>query len=86
MTLVTGTAVYFIIWWITLFMVLPFGVQRDTDVQEGNDPGAPTQHRILLKMGINTVIATAIWMVVYLVDVYDIISIQDLTPSDRPTY
>ena len=24
---VTGTAVYFIIWWLTLFMVLPFGVR-----------------------------------------------------------
>ena len=86
MTAVTGAAIYFIIWWITLFMVLPFGVQRDTEVQEGNDLGAPAKHRILLKMGMNTVLATAIWMVVYLVDVYDIISIRDLVPSDLPRY
>jgi len=37
-------------------------------------------------MGVNTVLATAIWMVVYLVDVYDIISIRDLAPSDPPRY
>ena len=86
MTAVTGAAIYFIIWWITLFMVLPFGVQRDTEVQEGNDLGAPAKHGILLKMGINTALATAIWMVVYLVDVYDIISIRDLVPSDLPRY
>ena len=45
MTAVTGAAIYFIIWWITLFMVLPFGVQRDTEVQEGNDLGAPAKHK-----------------------------------------
>ena len=82
MTIVTGAAVYFIIWWITLFMVLPFGVQRDTNVRDGNDLGAPAQHQILFKMGINTIIATALWLVVLIIDVYDIISIQDLTPSN----
>ena len=86
MTIVTGAAVYFIIWWITLFMVLPFGVQRDTNVRDGHDLGAPTKHRILFKMGINTIIATALWLVVFIIDVYDIISIQDLTPSNRQTY
>ena len=64
-------------------MVLPFGVQSDMNIQDGNDPGAPVKHRILFKMGINTIIATALWLVVFIIDVYDIISIQDLTPSDR---
>ena len=86
MTIVTGAAAYFIIWWITLFMVLPFGVQSDRNVQEGNDLGAPTKHRILFKMGINTIIATALWLVVFIIDVYDIISIKDLTPSNRQAY
>ena len=70
-------------WFLTLFMVLPFGVQSDMNVLDGNDPGAPAKHRILFKMGINTIIATALWLVVFVIDVYDIISIQDLTPSDR---
>ena len=86
MNIVTGAAVYFIIWWITLFMVLPFGVQSDTNVQDGNDLGAPAKHRILFKMGINTIIATTLWLVVFIIDVYDIISIQDLTPSNRQAY
>ena len=83
MTIVTGAAVYFIIWWITLFMVLPFGVQRDTDIRDGNDLGAPAKHGILFKMGVNTIIATALWLVVFIIDIYDIVSIQDLTPSNR---
>ena len=84
MTIVTGAAVYFIIWWITLFMVLPFGVRSDMNVRDGNDLGAPVKHRILFKMGINTIIATALWLVVFIIDVYDIVSIADLTPSNRP--
>ena len=30
MAWVTGAAIYFIIWWMTLFLVLPFGVRRDS--------------------------------------------------------
>ena len=44
MTIVTGAAAIYYLW-ITLFMVLPFGVQSDRNVQEGNDLGAPTKHR-----------------------------------------
>ena len=28
MSLVTGLAIYFIIWWVTLFAVLPWGVPQ----------------------------------------------------------
>ena len=53
MSVVSGLAIYFVIWWITLFMVLPFGVRRDEQIEIGNDPGAPIKHHILLKMFIN---------------------------------
>ena len=77
MGLITGIAVYFVIWWITLFMVLPFGIERDRDIEEGNDPGAPVKHRMLIKFGINTLLAFAFWLIIYLIDVYDIITIKD---------
>ena len=83
MNIVTGAAIYFIVWWITLFVVLPFGVQRETNVLQGNDPGAPTKHRILMKMAINTIIAAILWMIIYLIDIYDIIQIRELAPSGR---
>ena len=50
MSVVSGLAIYFVIWWITLFMVLPFGVRRDEKIEIGNDPGAPVKHQIILKM------------------------------------
>lgn len=39
-----GLALYFVIWWILLFAVLPFGVRSQVesgDVVKGSEPGAP---------------------------------------------
>ena len=77
MGLVTGIAVYFIVWWITLFMVLPFGVEREKKVKEGNDPGAPVKHRLLIKFAINTVLAFVIWLIIFLIDIFEVIKISD---------
>jgi len=40
-----ATALYFVIWWILLFAVLPFGVtsqHESENIAAGTDPGAPT--------------------------------------------
>lgn len=75
---VTGTAVYFIIWWLTLFMILPFGVRPQGDSSEGHDPGAPVRPRIFTKMAINSVIAGVLWAIVYAIDTYDLITLSPL--------
>ncbi len=44
----TYIAIYAIIWWICLFMVLPFGVRNQVDAGEitrGTEPGAPVAPR-----------------------------------------
>jgi len=63
----TGIAVYFVIWWIVLFMVLPFGISRvdPDDLLAGEDPGSPAKPRILLKFGVTTVLAGAVFGVFY---------------------
>lgn len=41
-TISTALAVYFVIWWITLFLTLPFGVRsqhEDGEGADGTDPG-----------------------------------------------
>ena len=73
---ITHLAVYFVIWWITLFAVLPFGIQSEDAVTTGNDPGAPKNSRIVLKLVINTFVALAVWFVVFLIDRYDLIKLQ----------
>lgn len=45
----TGFAIYFIIWWVVLFTVLPFGLKTQdeaNDVTLGTVPSAPAEFRI----------------------------------------
>ncbi len=77
MSWVTHLAVYFVIWWLTFFMVLPFGVHSEDKVEQGNDPGAPKQSRIFLKIVINTGVAFLVWLVVFIADRYDLVTIRD---------
>ena len=70
MTLASAIAIYFIIWWLVLFMVLPFGIRNAHEagevVEEGNEPGAPTNPRLVRKAIITTILATAVFAVFYL--------------------
>ena len=75
---VTLLAIYFVIWWITIFVVLPFGVQRQTDGIEGQSTGAPQSPGLLLKMGINSVLAFIIWLGIFLIDKFDLITLSDI--------
>ena len=76
MNLVGAIALYFVIWWITLFAVLPFGIrsqQESGEVVEGTEPGAPVLPGLLKKAAITSVIAAVIFAGVWSVWVtYDI--------------
>ena len=63
MSTTTAIAIFFLIWWVTLFAVLPFGVRsqhEDGDFVEGTDPGAPVKARVLRKLLWTTLIAAVI--------------------------
>jgi predicted secreted protein len=67
MSISTILAIYFLIWWLTLFAVLPFGMQKQAEaaVVPGTDPGAPRLHVMWRKLGWTTVMATVIFAVLY---------------------
>lgn len=68
MTVTTAIAIYFLIWWVTLFAVLPWGVRNQEesgDVVPGSDPGAPAIHRVWMKLVWTTVVATTIFGLLY---------------------
>lgn len=59
-----GVAIYGIIWFLTLFMVLPFGVQSQREHGEivpGSEGGAPVRPLMLKKLAINTLLATVFY-------------------------
>ena len=76
MNIVGGLALYFVIWWITLFAVLPFGIRSQHeagDVVTGTEPGAPVLPGLLRKAVITSLIAAVIFAGVWYVWVtYDI--------------
>ena len=68
MSTTTAIAIYFLIWWITLFAVLPWGVRNQEEsgeVTPGTDPGAPATHRVWHKLGWTTVVATMVFGILY---------------------
>ncbi len=59
--------VYLLLWWLTLFIVLPQGIRaqaEDGDIVEGSEPGAPINANIKAKFIKTTIIATILWVIV----------------------
>jgi predicted secreted protein len=68
MTVSLGVALYIVIWWLTLFVVLPFGVKTQGeagDVVEGTPASAPATPRILRTLIINTMVAAVTFAFVW---------------------
>ncbi len=59
--IMTQIFMFLVIWWLTLFAVLPWGVRRTENAEAGHDPGAPANPMLLKKAIATTVIAAAIW-------------------------
>ena len=77
----TILAIYFIVWWLVLFTVLPWGVRSQHeagDVVPGTDPGAPAIPALWKKVVWTTVIATIIFGAFYWAFVNRIIALENL--------
>lgn len=64
MAVTTVIAIYFLIWWLTLFAVLPWGARSQADsgeVTPGTDPGAPAIHRVGRALLWTTLIASVVF-------------------------
>jgi predicted secreted protein len=66
---ISGIAVYFIIWWTALFLVLPWGVKPvdPADVAKGHAAGAPVRPQMWRRVAATTVVAGLLWLVVYVI-------------------
>lgn len=63
-TISTAFAIYFVLWWVTLFLTLPFGVRsqhEDGGGAPGTDPGAPIASRMAAKLIWTTLISAVIF-------------------------
>ena len=62
-----GLALYFVIWWILLFAVLPFGIRSQMETGEvvrGSEPGAPALPALREKAIWTTLVASVVLVIV----------------------
>jgi predicted secreted protein len=81
MSLATAFAIYFIIWWVVLFAVLPWGVRsqhEDGTIIPGSDPGAPAIPRLRRKLVWTTIVAAIVFALWYVGYTNRLIALDDL--------
>jgi len=61
----TGIILYVLVWWVTLFAVLPLWVVPAEPDEIGHAAGAPKQPRLMRKAVVTSVVAGVIWIVIY---------------------
>lgn len=51
---------YVVVWWMILFMALPFGAKLPDEAGEGHSSGAPAKTHLAIKSAITTVLAALV--------------------------
>jgi predicted secreted protein len=87
MNWVSGLVLYILLWWVSLFAVLPIGTHAVQQPDEATGwRGAPAAPRLLRKVLITTVVAGVAWVASYALITSDLISFREgffAIPKDR---
>jgi len=81
MTKTTAAAVFFLIWWVVLFAVLPWGVRSQHEggeVAPGTDPGAPVVPKLGRKLIWTTVVASVVFAALYIAYADRLVTLENL--------
>ena len=81
-TISTAFAIYFVLWWIVLFLTLPFGVRSQREEGEGvpgSDPGAPVASQMGRKLIWTTVLSVVIYAIAMLAYNAGYLNVERLT-------
>ena len=65
-SIATAFAIYFVVWWLVLFLTLPFGVRsqhEDGEGAPGTDPGAPVLARMGRKLIWTTILSAVMFAI-----------------------
>lgn len=87
MSLALAIALYFVIWWTTLFAVLPWGLRtqaEDGRIVPGTPESAPARPRLALLFLINTLVAGVLFGLVWLLYTSGWLGLSDLANLPSP--
>ncbi|MGA3311132.1 MAG: DUF1467 family protein [Xanthobacteraceae bacterium] len=82
MPITTAVAIFFLIWWVVLFAVLPWGIRSQHEAGEvvpGTDPGAPAIPNLKRKLLWTTLVSAVIFAACYVVYVDRLVTLEGLT-------
>jgi predicted secreted protein len=74
---ISGPVVYALIWWLTLFTVLPLWSEPPEQSKTGNVTSAPDRPRLGRKFLITTIIAAVVWLAVFVLIKMDVIDFRE---------
>ena len=86
MTISAAFVLFAVIWFLTLFILLPLNIKTQKDlgnIAEGTPPSAPTNPRVKIKMFWTTIITTLIWVPICLIIIFEIVTISDINFYDK---
>lgn len=78
MNWVTGLFIYVMIWWVTIFMVLPWGVRTAQNPESGHATSAPLRALIGRKFLANSALAGVLWLILYVLIDQEIITLDQI--------
>ncbi len=82
MPVTTTIAIFFLIWWVVLFAVLPWGIrsqqEHGSEIAPGTDPGAPVIPNLRRKLLWTTLISIVIFAAFYVVSVNRLVTLDGL--------
>jgi predicted secreted protein len=84
LSITTAIAVYFLIWWLVLFAVLPWNIRSQVEsgsVAPGTDPGAPAIAGLRRKLIWTTIVSACVFAILSIVYSYRLIALDDLAAS-----
>ena len=86
MNVVTAIVVYAIIWFMTLFLVLPIRQTTQADLGkrvEGTPGSAPSNPHLRWRVLVTSGIASVIWALVMWIVIWDVLTIEDIDLFSR---
>ncbi len=81
MTISASIVLYAVVWFMTLFVVLPLRLKSQEeagDVVPGTPSSAPADPQIKKRMKIVTLVGTVVWIVICTLIITDILSMENL--------
>ena len=89
MGLVSGIAMYFVLWWLCLFVVLPFGVKtlgETGNTIEGAPDSAPAKFNFWMVLLKTTLVAAVVFAAIYAIVIATGFNFRDFTIPGLPEH